>query len=104
MSTRSPRSTNFRICAKVWRYDGPGGWHFVTLPERPSAVIRALHSTKARPFGSIRVAVTVGRTEWKTSLFPDKRLGSYLVAVKADVRRKEGIEAGDTIVAKLRIL
>ncbi len=97
-------SSAYTIRAKVWLYDGLGGWHFVTLPTKVSAVIRALHGSKARPFGSIRVAVKVGKTAWKTSLFPDKKSGSYLIALKADVRRREGIEAGETVVAELKVV
>jgi hypothetical protein len=33
---------------------------------------------------------------WSTSLFTDTRSSSYLPAVKAQVRRREGIEDGDT--------
>lgn len=96
-----PSTYTFR--ANVWLYDGIGGWHFVTLPAKTSAVIRALHGSKAKPFGSIRVSVKVGRTEWKTSLFPDKKSGSYLFALKADVRRREGIAAGDMVNVECRV-
>lgn len=98
----SSRSTH-TVRAKVWLYDGVGGWHFVTLPARVSAIIRAVHGSKAKPFGSIRVSVRVGRTEWKTSLFPDKKTKSYLFALKAEVRKREGIVAGDVIRAELRV-
>lgn len=90
--------------AKVWLYEGIGGWHFVTVPARTSAVIRAVHRSKAKPFGSIRVSVRVGRTEWKTSLFPDKASASYLFALKSEVRKREGIVAGDVIRAQLTVV
>jgi hypothetical protein len=96
-------ASTYTIRAKVWLYDGIGGWHFVTLPAKTSAVIRAVHGSKAKPFGSLRVSVKIGQTEWKTSLFPDKKSGSYLFALKSEVRRREGIAAGDVIRAELLV-
>ncbi len=96
--------STYKIRASVWRYEGFGGWHFVNIPAKQSTMIRALYSVAARPFGSIPVLVTIGKTEWKTSLFPDKKSNSYLLAIKADVRKKENIENGDTIAVKVQIL
>jgi hypothetical protein len=94
----------FKVKAKVWLYAGIGGWHFVTLPVKQSLMIRALYSNKSRSFGSIAVSVTIGKTQWKTSLFPDKKSNSYLFAIKAEVRKKENISADDTITAEVQIL
>jgi len=94
----------YNIRAKIWLYGGIGGWHFVTLPVKQSSVIRALHKNKTRSFGSIAVLVTIGKTQWKTSLFPDKKSNSYLFAIKAEVRKRENIFADDIIVAEIKIL
>lgn len=94
----------YRVRAKVWLYQGFGGWHFVNISTKQSTMIRALYGSEARPFGSIPVAVTIGKTLWRTSLFPDKKSRSYLLAIKADVRRKEQIANGDTIIAQVQIL
>ncbi len=94
----------YKMKVKVWLYEGIGGWHFVTIPINQSKIIRALYSNKGRSFGSIAVSVTIGKTQWKTSLFPDKKSKSFLFAIKAEVRMKENISMGDTIVAKIVIL
>jgi hypothetical protein len=99
----SPKAT-YRVRGKVWLYQGFGGWHFVNLSAQQTSAIRTLFSIGVRPFGSIPVEVTIGKTKWRTSLFPDKKSNSYLFAIKADVRRKERIAAGDTIVAKVQIM
>jgi hypothetical protein len=96
-------ASTYTIRAKIWLYQGVGGWHFVTLPAKTSAVIRAVHGSKVKPFGSIRVSVKIGRTEWKTSLFPDKKSGSYLFALKSEVRKRERIVAGDVVRAEVRV-
>ena len=102
-SVATPKAT-YKIRGKIWLYQGIGGWHFVNLSAKQSTIIRALFSIEARPFGSIPVSVTIGKTQWRTSLFPDKKTNSYLFAIKADVRRKEHIATGDTIIAKVQIL
>ena len=55
----------------------------------------------ARPFGSLPVRAAIGRTSWSTSLFADTRTASYLLPVKADVRRREGIGDGDAVTVEL---
>ena len=93
----------YRVRAKVWLYPGKGGWHFVNLSARQSAEIRVRYGLDARGWGSLPVSVRIGETEWMTSLFPDRKSGSYLFAIKAEVQQKENIAAGDTITAAVRI-
>jgi hypothetical protein len=103
LAVRSMPTSTYTIRAKVWLYDGIGGWHFVTLPPKTAAIIRAVHAVKAKPFGSIRISAKIGRTEWKTSLFPDKKSSSYLFALKSEVRKRERIATGDMIRAELTV-
>jgi hypothetical protein len=83
---------------KVWLYPGDmGNWYFVTLTKEYGQEIKELYDKHRRGFGSIPVEVTTGNTNWKTSIFPDKRAGSYLLPLKAAVRKKEDIEVGDVV-------
>ena len=59
--------------------------------------------SEARPFGTVRATVTIGATTWSTSLFADSRSGSYLVPIKAPVRRREGIVDGDTVTLTIEL-
>lgn len=93
----------FTVEATVWRYTGAGGWHFANLPEALAADIRAKFAKPARGWGSIPVRIRIGDTEWETSLFPDKKTRSYLFAIKASVRKDEGIVDGSRITAHIRI-
>ena len=56
-----------------------------------------------RGWGSLPVTVTIGKTSWKTSIFPDAKAGAYLLPLKADVRKKEKILASDTVSFSLEI-
>jgi hypothetical protein len=75
----------------VWAYPGMAGWHFVTIPEDLSEDIKKQFGDLKRGWGSLPVRVTVGKTTWETSIFPDKKSKAYLLPVKADVRKKEKI-------------
>lgn len=93
----------FKMRARVWLYPGMASWHFVTLPKKQSEVIKETFGEMSRGWGSLPVVVTIGKTSWKTSIFPDKKVGAYLLPLKADVRKKEAIEDGDRISLLLEI-
>jgi hypothetical protein len=79
------------------------GWHFVSVDKKQSEDIKEKYGKHQRGFGSIRVTVTVGKTSWKTSIFPDKKSGTYVLPLKAGVRKKEGIEKGDSLSFTLEV-
>lgn len=86
--------------AKIWVYSGMGGWHFATLPASLAKKIRGGLQPR-RGFGSVRVLARIGKTEWKTSIFPDTKSKSYLLPVKANVRKAERIIGGKTVQIEL---
>jgi hypothetical protein len=57
-----------------------------------------------RGWGSLRVRATIGKTTWKTSIFPDEKSKSYVLPVKAEVRKKENIKDGEPVVLTLEIM
>jgi len=87
----------FHFTAPLWRHRGADGWHFVSVPLEISDDIRDLTAGIRRGFGSVRVAATVGRTTWRTSVFPSSREGTFMLPVKAAVRTGEGLQAGDEV-------
>ncbi|MDX8531416.1 DUF1905 domain-containing protein [Mesorhizobium sp. VK25A] len=93
----------YEIKAEIWVYPGKGGWHFVTLSTDVAARIKAAMTGLARPWGSLGVTAVIRKTRWQTSLFPDKASGSLLLPVKASVRQREGLHAGDTPALTIEI-
>jgi len=87
------------VTAPVWLWsEGKGSWHFLTIPPEEAVEIR-LAATAAGPrrgFGSVRVAATIGRVTWRTSIFPQQS-GGYILPIKAAVRAQAGIAAGDEV-------
>jgi len=93
----------FTFSNPLWEYGGANTWVFVTLPPETSDEIVDL-VPKQPGFGSVRVAVRIGETEWATSLFPDSTLASYVLPVKRLVRDRESVSVGDTVDVEVRIV
>ena len=93
------------VTAPIWLWSGgQGSWHFLTVPEDEAVEIRA-HSfgDSRRGFGSVRVEASIDGVTWRTSVFPQKS-GGYILPLKADVRRRAGVAAGDLVTVSLDLL
>lgn len=95
---------SYRLRGKVLLYDGQAAWHFFVLPKGPAREIRMmLGGGSGRGWGSVPVTATIGGTTWRTSIFPDRKAGSYLLPLKAQVRKAEGLVEGHMIEVLLDI-
>jgi hypothetical protein len=89
---------------QLWLWTGEkGSWHFFTVPEEQSDEVRAHCLASMRGFKSARVEASVNGVTWRTSVFPMKS-GGYFLPVKAEVRRKAGIAAGDEVTVAIDLL
>ncbi len=96
-----------------WQSDAQS-WVFVRLPEDLAADVAELAADAAeragqrRGFGSIRVDVRIGTTEWRTSLFPQAASPTaprgYVLPLKAAVRKSAGVEIGRPVTLEIRLL
>ena len=77
--------------AKLWRYPGKGGWHFVTLPEKYAPPV-------THGWGRTPVVATLDGHEWKTSVWRAKNKSSVL-AVPKNVRGDK--RAGASVKVRL---
>ena len=87
----------------IWKGEDAGRWHFITIPEEQSGELRAESFGNRRGFGSVRIEARISEVSWKTSVFPQNS-GGYLLPVKAEVRRRAGIAAGDEVTVSIEIL
>lgn len=76
---------------------------FLTVPDDESGEIREI-APHLGGFGSVRVRVAVGESVWKTSVFPQRNDGPYVLPVKKEIRRHESIDVGDIVDLALTIL
>jgi hypothetical protein len=94
-----------KLTGPLWLWNGEkGSWHFLTIPEGPAAELRLQRLAEQCGFGSIRVEVVLDDVRWRTSLFPVKGTGEYLLPVKAEVRRRANIAAGDQVTVAIDLV
>jgi hypothetical protein len=92
---------DLEFSGELWFWRGPAPWHFVTVPEDDCFDIEATATFVTYGWGMVPVEARIGHTGWKTSLWPKD--GRYIVPVRTDVRRAEGLEVGDTVTVRLAI-
>lgn len=86
----------YEFTAELWRWAArPDEWVFVRLPAEMSAEIADVPRVRAG-FGAVKVAVTLGRSRWRTSIFPEAADGPYVLPLKRAVRDAERLDIGDT--------
>jgi len=92
---------NIEFNGKIIFWRGPAPWFFVTVPAKQSRDLKAVSSLVTYGWGVIPVTVRIGKTVWKTSLFPKD--GRYLVPIKASVRKAEKLDKGDKVTVRLEV-
>lgn len=98
---------NYTFNESLWKYSGDNAWYFITLPLEIAEEIKALaalHLLARRGFGSRRVNVSIGKSNWNTSIFPDKTRGSFLLPIKKSVRVENNIAENDSILINFCVL
>ena len=95
---------SFEFTASLWLYGGKATWHFLTLPFVVTDEIDEITRESKRGFGSVRVRATIGGTTWTTSVFPDNGRKSFILPVKASVRKAEGLVDGSNCKVRLQLV
>ena len=107
----APDGGSWDVKGKLWRWqskakDGapsPVAWFFITIDGPVAEAIRAASPGRTAAWGSVYVSATIGATSWRTSLFPSKEVGGYMLPVKAAVRKAERLTEGDIVLMSITI-
>ncbi|WP_330179529.1 DUF1905 domain-containing protein [Nocardia sp. NBC_01503] len=97
-------TSRYSFTSELWVWEGPASWYFTSLPEEVADEIEQEHGHLAGGFGSVRVRVAVGGSKWATSLFPDRKRGTYMLPMKKPVRVAEGLDVGDSFQVELEVV
>lgn len=90
------KKTTFSISKKVWLWPSEiMPWHFIYVDGKEKEYIEKT-AQKSRN-GLVKIQATIGKTFWQTSLLPFKKDDAYLIAIKKEVRGREGIMVGDIV-------
>lgn len=96
----------FKFRARLWKYKGPAGWYFVTLPKPLSRKIRKNHGPAEEGWGRLKALAKINHSKWSTSIWYDKKAGSYLLPIKSSVRKAlcADMNALLTVVVKVKAI
>lgn len=84
----------YEFAAKVYHYSSSPemtGWTLVKLPKELSVEIRQLFKGLEEGWGRMKVNSKVGNSEWQTAIWFDTKQETYLLPIKAAIRKKEKI-------------
>ncbi|MFM7309329.1 MAG: DUF1905 domain-containing protein [Flavobacteriales bacterium] len=87
--------------AQLRVYPGAAAWRFVLLPFDMSQEIRLHLKHEEQGWGRLKATAEIGSTRWETAIWFDTKHATYMLPLKASVRKKEGIADGDEVEVKI---
>ncbi len=94
--------SKYSFQGEVWRY-GLSGWHFVTLPKPLAQKIRKRHSVAEEGWGRLKASAAIGKAKWDSAIWFDTKAGSYILPLKASVRKETGLGVGAKVKVQICI-
>ncbi|MBK8444901.1 MAG: DUF1905 domain-containing protein [Sphingobacteriales bacterium] len=88
----------YEFSAKVWKHSASGGWHFVSLPAAMAAEIKENLKWQQEGWGRLKATAKIGGSQWETALWFDTKHKTYLLPLKAEIRKKEKIEINQDVL------
>ncbi|MBV7266229.1 DUF1905 domain-containing protein [Erythrobacter sp. WH131] len=93
------------------RWEGDRGTYHLVIFTGSEAEALTMHARlqrlefgKRRGFGSVKVRVRVGETEWKSSVFPQKQQCEWVLLISKKVMQQENLAEGNPVKLKLELL
>ncbi len=93
----------YQFSASIWRSLGKGGWYFVSLPVNMSKEIRANFKDEEKAWGRLEAKVIIQNTTWETAIWFDSKQQTYLLPIKAVIRKKLNVDINAVLKIKLFI-
>ncbi len=77
---------------KMWKDITSGSWFFVSLPKATSKEKRANLKWQEEGWGSMKAFAQINDIQWKTAIWYEPKSETYLLPIKADIRKKSKLE------------
>ena len=88
----------------VERTDDSGSWRFARVPEGISAKIKEMQKGRLRRgWGAVYAKAKIRKSEWGTSVFPDRHSATYILPLKKQIRYEENLYDGIDINVSIEI-
>jgi hypothetical protein len=93
----------YKFTAPVWKHSATGGWYFVSLPIEFSEEIRLNMKLQEEGWGRMKTKAKIRETLWDTAIWYDTKLGTYILPIKAVIRKKEKIAIGNILDVEITL-
>ncbi len=90
----------YEFSAKTYMYSASekdSGWMFVSLPKEMSVEIRENFKWLEEGWGRMKATAVIGETEWQTAIWFDTKQDTYMLPLKAAVRKKEKVTLDEEV-------
>jgi len=87
----------YEFSEKPWQHASPGDWYFASLPKEMAKEIRDSLKSEEEGWGRLKATAKIGNSEWKTAIWFDTKVDTYMLPLKAEIRKKEHIETGKQV-------
>lgn len=85
----------YEFSAEIWKHSA--GWQFVSLPTAISKEIRENLKWQEEGWGRLKSAAQINTTKWETAIWFDTKSNTYLLPLKAEIRKKEKLQVAQNV-------
>lgn len=97
------KGVKYNFDSRPWKYTGASAWVFISLPKDIAKEIRDNLKSEEEGWGRLKATAKIGNTEWKTAIWFDTKMNTYLLPLKAEIRKKESIVIDKNLTATVWI-
>jgi len=87
----------YSFSTKMWKHAPTGGWYFVSLPKAISKEIRENLKWQEEGWGRMKAIAQYEEHTWETAIWFDTKADTYLLPIKAEIRKKSNLEINTSI-------
>ncbi len=87
----------YHFTAQLWQDTSSGSWVFVSLPNDISKEIREHLQWQEEGWGRMKATAIIGELEWETAIWFDRKRKTYLLPIKAIIRKKASLVVNEKI-------
>ena len=97
MTSKIYGKIKYEFVTKMWQHTGKGGWLFVSSPHDLGKEIRENLKSEEEGWGRLKAIAKIGNSDWETAIWFDRKHKTYLLPIKAEIRKKEKLEVDKDI-------
>ena len=87
----------YKFTAQMWKHNPPGAWYFISLPKHISQEIRENLKWQEEGWGRMKVNAQIAETIWETAIWFDTKRETYLLPIKAEIRKQCKLNTDENI-------